>query len=72
MIPFRADTMSPFARAHSSTKQTSASRARSRITGPDAGEPISSSGFATNTTRSKGSIAPAGEDSASARRASRP
>ena len=47
-IPFRADTMSPLARAHSRTKHASASGARARMIGPDDGEPISSSGFATN------------------------
>ena len=38
--------MSPFARAHSRTRATSASVAISRMCGVDVGEPISSSGFA--------------------------
>ena len=45
VIPFRDETMSPFARAPSSTKAASCAGASSRITGPDHGEPISSSGL---------------------------
>jgi hypothetical protein len=53
-MPLRLDTMSPFARAHSSTRHTSDSVASSRITGVDVGDPISSSGLATNVTRENG------------------
>ena len=50
-IPFRALTMSPLARAHSSTSATSCVRRRaSRMTGVLNGEPISSSGLATKVT----------------------
>ena len=54
-MPFRADTMSPFARAHSRTRATSASVAISRMCGVDVGEPISSSGLQMNVRRSNGS-----------------
>ena len=54
-MPFRDETMSPFARAHSRTRQASASAASSRMWGVDVSEPISSSGFATNVSRSNGS-----------------
>ena len=51
----RADTMSPFARAHSSTKRDVAcSAACSTMCGVEDGEPISSSGLAMNTSRSNG------------------
>ena len=53
-MPLRADTMSPLARAHSSTSATSLSAAISRMCGVEVGEPISSSGLATNTRRSNG------------------
>ena len=43
--PLRADTMSPFSRAPSRTKQASISFASSRMCGPENGEPISSSGL---------------------------
>ena len=50
-IPLRADTMSPFARAHSRTRPTSASRGHARgCAGVEVGEPISSSGLATKTS----------------------
>ncbi len=45
--PLRADTMSPFSRAPSRTKQASASFASSRMCGPENGDPISSSGLQT-------------------------
>jgi hypothetical protein len=54
-MPLRELTMSPLARAHSSTKATSADSARRLMTGRLAGEPISSSGLATKTSRLKGS-----------------
>ena len=54
-IPLRDDTMSPLARAHSRTRQTSASAATSRMCGVELGEPISSSGFAMKVSRSNGS-----------------
>ncbi len=70
-VPLRADTMSPLARAHSSTKQASASAASSRMCGLELGEPISSSGLATNTSRSNGRSATSSSSSTpSARRAS--
>ena len=47
VIPFRADTMSPFARAPSSTNAASCAGASSRMIGPENGEPISSSGLHT-------------------------
>ena len=47
-MPLRADTMSPLARAHSRTRHASASAARSGCAGSSVGEPISSSGLATN------------------------
>ena len=53
-MPLRADTMSPFARAHSSTSATSISGAISTMCGVEVGEPISSSGLAMNTRRSNG------------------
>ncbi len=53
-VPLRDETMSPFARAHSRTRQASASRASLRMCGEEAGEPISSSGLATNTSRASG------------------
>ena len=59
--PLRAETMSPFARAHSRTKATSLSAATRRTCGVEAGEPISSSGFAITVSRSNGR-APAAED----------
>ena len=54
MIPLRADTMSPFARAHSRTKQASACSAAARMCGVDEVDPISSSGLAMNVRRSNG------------------
>ena len=62
--------MSPFIRAHSSTRQASASAASRRMCGVDTGDPISSSGFATNTSRAKRQ--PARELAASAAIAWRP
>ena len=53
-FPFRDDTMSPFARAHSSTRHASTPGASARMCGVDTGEPISSSGLATNTSRASG------------------
>ena len=47
VIPFLAETMSPFARAPSSTNAASCWGASSRITGTEYGEPISSSGLHT-------------------------
>ncbi len=49
-MPFRALTMSPLARAHSRTRAAWWSAASDRMTGPEKGEPISSSGLATNVT----------------------
>ena len=46
--------MSPFIRAHSRTRHASASAATRRMWAVDAGEPISSSGLATNMTRASG------------------
>ena len=54
-VPLRALTMSPLARAHSSTKATSDSSAAARTSGVLLGEPISSSGLAMKTRRLKGS-----------------
>ena len=54
MIPLRADTMSPLARAHSRTKQASTCSAAARMWGVEVGEPISSSGLAMNVRRSNG------------------
>ena len=45
MLPLRADTMSPFSRAASSTRAMSADAACSSISGVLTGEPISSSGL---------------------------
>ena len=56
-MPFRDDTMSPFARAHSRTRQASASAASRRMCGVETGDPISSSGLATNTRRARGTPA---------------
>ncbi len=53
-MPLRADTMSPLARAHSSTKQASTSGAAARMWAVELGDPISSSGLAMNVRRSKG------------------
>ena len=53
-MPLRDETMSPFARAHSRTSATSLSAAKAEICGVEVGEPISSSGLATKTSRSKG------------------
>ena len=53
-LPLRDETMSPFARAHSRTRQASASSASRRMCGVDTGEPISSSGLPTNTSRASG------------------
>ena len=53
-MPLRAETMSPFARAHSRTRATSASAAAARMCGVEVGEPISSSGLAMKTSRSNG------------------
>ena len=47
-IPLRDDTMSPFARAHSRTSARPCPAASSRMCGVEVGEPISSSGLATN------------------------
>ena len=47
-MPLRDETMSPFARAHSRTKQASVVGGDSRMCGVEEGEPISSSGLATN------------------------
>ena len=53
-MPLRELTMSPLARASSRTKAKSLDFACSLMTGLLTGEPISSSGLATNTSRPKG------------------
>ncbi len=53
-MPFRDETMSPLARAHSRTSAASTSAASARMCGVEVGEPISSSGLATNVSRSNG------------------
>ena len=53
-VPLRDETMSPFARAHSRTRQASASSASRRMCGVETGDPISSSGFATKISRANG------------------
>ena len=54
-MPLRELTMSPLARAHSNTNAASTPPASSRMIGVEVGEPISSSGLATNHSRSNGS-----------------
>ncbi len=53
-MPLRADTMSPLARAHSSTSATRRPRRAPGCAASSVGEPISSSGLATNVRRSNG------------------
>ena len=72
-MPLRADTMSPLARAHSRTKQTSAASgqlADERVL--EIGEPISSSGLATKTSRSNGQRGAAAARLPDERRRTRP
>ena len=71
-LPFREETMSPLARAHSSTRHASASDERRRMCGVEAGEPISSSGFATKTSRASGRPVVARRAAMAYRPASRP
>ena len=54
-MPFRDETMSPFARAHSRTRQASASAASSRMWGVDVSEPISRRG-SRRTSGLQGSV----------------
>ena len=61
-MPLRADTMSPLARAHSRTRHASASAASARMCGVELGDPISSSGLATNVSRSNGRPAAAASE----------
>ncbi len=56
-MPLRELTMSPLARAHSRTRARSLTAAASRMIAELSGEPISSSGLATKTSRAKGSQA---------------
>ena len=63
-MPLRELTMSPLARAHSSTSARSEAAAQLRMTGVLTGDPISSSGLAMKTTRPTGSHGSPGADSA--------